>query len=160
MIETNRLLLRPYVVEDWSHVHAYAAIPEFTRFEVWGPNSVEDTKRFVGACIASMSVHPILGYQLAVVLRDADRLIGEFLSGESTLKSRRRFSGTLLTQTFSAKATRRKRPRPSLSSDSTASDLCGSMRSAMRRTLHLAASWKSLGCVWFPCARTTKRSKG
>ena len=46
MIETNRLLLRPYVVEDWTHVHTYAALQEFTRFEVWGPNSVEDTKRF------------------------------------------------------------------------------------------------------------------
>ena len=76
MIETTRLLLRPYVIEDWAHVHTYAAIPEFSRFEAWGPNSVEDTKRFVGECIASMSEQPILGYQLAVVHREADRLIG------------------------------------------------------------------------------------
>ena len=76
MIETDRLLLRPYVAEDWAHVHTYAAIPEFSRFEAWGPNSVEDTKRFIAACIASMSEHPIRGYQLAVVLREEDRLIG------------------------------------------------------------------------------------
>jgi RimJ/RimL family protein N-acetyltransferase len=76
VIETKRLLLRPYVIEDWAHVHTYAAVPEFSRFEVWGPNSVEDTKRFIGECIASMSEHPILGYQLAVVVREADRLIG------------------------------------------------------------------------------------
>jgi len=76
VIQTQRLLLRPYVVEDWTRVHAYAAIPEFSEFEVWGPNSVADTKRFVAYCIASMSEHPILGYQLAIVLKAADRLIG------------------------------------------------------------------------------------
>lgn len=76
VFETKRLLLRPYVAEDWALVHAYAAIPEFSRFEVWGPNSIEDTKRFVGACIASTSERPILAYQLAVVLKDANRLIG------------------------------------------------------------------------------------
>lgn len=76
MIETQRLLLRPYVAEDWPAVHAYAAIPEFSRFEAWGPNTVEDTKRFVGACIGSMLQRPIVGYQLAVVLAVEDRLIG------------------------------------------------------------------------------------
>jgi ribosomal-protein-alanine N-acetyltransferase len=76
VIETKRLLLRPYVVEDWTHIHTYAAVPEFSRFEAWGPNSVEDTKRFVGECIASMLERPLLGYQLAVVARQMDRLIG------------------------------------------------------------------------------------
>lgn len=76
MIETKRLLLRPYVLEDWAQVHTYAAVPEFSRFEAWGPNSVDDTKQFVGACIASMAKDPILGYQLAVILRDANHLIG------------------------------------------------------------------------------------
>lgn len=76
MIETQRLLLRPYVPDDWAHVHEYASQPEFSRFEAWGPNSAEETKRFVGACIASMARSPILGYQLAVVLRTENRLIG------------------------------------------------------------------------------------
>lgn len=76
MIETARLLLRPYVPEDWEAVHAYAAVPEFSRFEAWGPNSVEDTKQFIDSCIASMAEEPIRWYQLAVVLRETDRLIG------------------------------------------------------------------------------------
>src|SRR4051812_9584807 len=62
--------------EDWAQVHTYAVIPEFSRFEAWGPNSVEDTKQFIRACITSMSEDPILGYQLAVVLREPNRLIG------------------------------------------------------------------------------------
>jgi RimJ/RimL family protein N-acetyltransferase len=37
---------------------------------------VEDTKQFIGACIDSMSEDPLLGYQLAVVLKKPDRLIG------------------------------------------------------------------------------------
>src|SRR5580704_5020348 len=76
MIETQRLLLRPYQSEDWAQVHFYAALPDFSRFEVWGPNSIEDTKRFVAACIANMSERPILAYQLAVIQKDAQRLIG------------------------------------------------------------------------------------
>jgi len=103
VIETNRLLLRPYVVEDWAHVHAYAAIPEFTRFEVWGPNSVEDTKRFVGECIASMSEHPILGYQLAVVLRDADRLIGGCTLRRKHVEIQEAFLGYAINPDFQCK---------------------------------------------------------
>lgn len=76
MIETERLLLRPYVAQDWAHVHKYAAVPKFSRFEAWGPNSIEDTKRFIQECIASMAEDPILGYQLAVILKEADQLIG------------------------------------------------------------------------------------
>ena len=76
MIETKSLLLRPYVPADLACVHEYAAIPEFSRFEEWGPNSVEDTKRFIEECIAGMVQAPPVGYQLAVVLRERNRLIG------------------------------------------------------------------------------------
>jgi RimJ/RimL family protein N-acetyltransferase/enamine deaminase RidA (YjgF/YER057c/UK114 family) len=93
VIETKRLLLRPYVDEDWAHVHTYAAVPEFSQFEVWGPNSVEDTKRFVAQCIASMSEHPILGYQLAIVLSETNRLIGGCTLMRTRAETREAFLG-------------------------------------------------------------------
>lgn len=103
VIETARLLLRPYVAEDWALVHTYAAIPEFSRFEAWGPNSVEDTKRFVGDCIASMSEHPILGYQLAVVLKETERLIGGCTLKRKNAEARDAFLGYAINPEFQSR---------------------------------------------------------
>lgn len=68
-LETPRLVLRPYRIEDWQHVHRYASIPEFSQYDVWGPNSVEDTKRFVGDCIAHLGRDPAERYDLAIELK-------------------------------------------------------------------------------------------
>lgn len=76
MITTRRLLLRPYRPDDWERVHLYAAIPEFSKYEVWGPNSVEDTKEFVARCISEISKVPVTSYQLALELRETGLLIG------------------------------------------------------------------------------------
>ena len=103
MIETKRLLLRPYVVEDWAQVHTYGAVPEFSRFEAWGPNSVEDTQRFVGDCIASMSEQPLLGYQLAIVLKEADRLIGGCTLKRKKANIREAFVGYAIHPDFQCK---------------------------------------------------------
>ncbi len=76
IIQTNRLLLRQYAPEDWQRVHLYASIPEFSQFDVWGPNNVDDTKNFVQECIARTTERPILRYELAIVLRKRGLLIG------------------------------------------------------------------------------------
>ena len=62
LIDTKQLLLRPYIPEDWERVHLYASIPEFSQFDVWGPNSIEDTKKFVAECIAKAAERPIQRY--------------------------------------------------------------------------------------------------
>ena len=76
MIYTKRLTLRRYIPDDWASVHLYAQVPEFSQYDIWGPNSADDTKEFVAACIARTSAEPVLGYQLAVILNDTDTLIG------------------------------------------------------------------------------------
>ena len=76
MLETNRLLLRPYLPEDWRAVHVYASIPEFSQFDVWGPNSIDDTKEFIAECIKKAEARPILRYELAIVLRESNILVG------------------------------------------------------------------------------------
>ncbi len=45
---SHRLVLREFVVTDEDAVHAFAADPLVTRFTDWGPNSVEDTRAFLG----------------------------------------------------------------------------------------------------------------
>jgi len=57
-------------------VHVHAAIPEFSKFDVWGPNSVEDTKAYVSKCISEISADPAMRFQLALALRETGLLIG------------------------------------------------------------------------------------
>ena len=46
-IETPRLVLRYYRTEDWSRVHIYAQNPQFSKFEMWGPNSEAEPQKFI-----------------------------------------------------------------------------------------------------------------
>jgi len=75
-IETERLILRDYALDDWERLHVYASDPEFSQYESWGPNSVEDTKKFIGDMILQASGSPRHKYDLAVCLKDSGLFIG------------------------------------------------------------------------------------
>ncbi len=76
ILKTQRLVLRNYRLEDWSRVHLYASIPEFSRFEMWGPNSEDDTKKFIADMVAEAASAPRYKFNFAVCLKDSDLLIG------------------------------------------------------------------------------------
>ena len=75
-LHTPRLILRRYRPEDWEPIHRYAAIADFAQYDVWGPNSEADTKRFVAECIAKLSENPVLRYELAIELNEDRTVIG------------------------------------------------------------------------------------
>lgn len=75
-LETQRLILRPYRPDDWEHIHRYAAIADFAQYDVWGPNSEDDTKKFVADCIHKLSQRPVQRYELAVQLKADGSVIG------------------------------------------------------------------------------------
>lgn len=74
--ETQRLLLRNHRAEDWERVHIYAAAPEFSRFELWGPNSVEDTKKFISEMVSQAMQKDRYKFDLAVCTKENGLLIG------------------------------------------------------------------------------------
>jgi RimJ/RimL family protein N-acetyltransferase len=76
LIETRRLLLRHYLPADWRDVHAYAALPEVSRFDSWGPNTEADSRAFIARCIEQASRDPVLRHDFAIELRGRDRVIG------------------------------------------------------------------------------------
>ena len=76
LLETNRLILRNYQIEDWERVHTYGSVPEFSKFELWGPNSVEDTKKFVADMVAQASQEDRYMFNFAICLKEKDLLIG------------------------------------------------------------------------------------
>jgi RimJ/RimL family protein N-acetyltransferase len=75
-LETRRLILRPYRPEDLEAIHRYAAVPEFSQYDVWGPNSEDDTKKFVADCISKLAQNPVQRYELAVESRADGTVIG------------------------------------------------------------------------------------
>lgn len=82
-IRTERLLLREFRDSDLDDIHAYAAVPEVSRFMTWGPNTLEDSRAFLGRALAQQADWPRPHVGLAIE-RDG-RVIGSIrmdLQGE------------------------------------------------------------------------------
>ncbi len=75
-LETNRLVLREWVEEDWGAVHEYASDPQVVRYMPWGPNTEQDTKDFVKRSMSYQRDVPRIHYELAVTMKENSPLIG------------------------------------------------------------------------------------
>jgi ribosomal-protein-alanine N-acetyltransferase len=76
VIETRQLLLRYFLPADWQDVHAYAAIPEVSRYDTWGPNTEADSHAFIARCVEQAARVPVLRHDFAIELKTATRVIG------------------------------------------------------------------------------------
>lgn len=75
-IKTERLILRSYKKEDWERVHIYGSNPDFSKYEIWGPNTLEDTHKFVGEMVQQSETDPRYKFDFAVCLKENGILIG------------------------------------------------------------------------------------
>jgi len=75
-IQTSRLVFRYFTVEDFDEVHAYGADPVVTRYTLFGPNTVEQTKEFLERVTAESSVDDGAKYSFALIHKEANKLIG------------------------------------------------------------------------------------
>ena len=75
-IETKRLILREYIESDWTSVHEYAKLGDILTYVVWGPNDDEDTKKFIEKIIESKHIEPRTDFELAIILKTENKLIG------------------------------------------------------------------------------------
>ena len=71
-----RLILRELDLDDWPAVHGYSARPEVARFQPWGPNTPEESRRFIEQALSAAQAIPRTEYQFAATLADGGRLIG------------------------------------------------------------------------------------
>lgn len=67
---TERLVLREFRESDLAGIHAYAEIPEVSRFMAWGPNTPQDSRGFLDRALAQQADWPRRKVGLAVE-RDA-----------------------------------------------------------------------------------------
>jgi RimJ/RimL family protein N-acetyltransferase len=75
-LETQRLVLRELKFADVDAVQEYASNPEVVRLMDWGPNTVEETRRFIRRAIDKRRIKPRTDFTLAIVLRSEGKLIG------------------------------------------------------------------------------------
>jgi [ribosomal protein S5]-alanine N-acetyltransferase len=75
-LNTERLLLRDYVVTDWQSVHEYACDPDVIKYLDWGPNTVAESQTFIDRVMEVNQAKPRFGFELAVVLKEQSRMIG------------------------------------------------------------------------------------
>ena len=75
-LETRRLILRDYTLDDWPAVNAYTSDPQVVQYLSFGPTTPEQTREHLQWSIAAAAEQPRSLYELAVVLRSEQRLIG------------------------------------------------------------------------------------
>jgi len=75
-IQTKRLLLREFKIEDINSVHNYASDAEVVRYSTWGPNNEQDTKEFLDSVLKCQSDKHRYHYEVAVVTKYDNILIG------------------------------------------------------------------------------------
>ena len=75
-LATKRLILREFQENDWPDVLAYQTNPLYLRYYDWAERTPEDAQKFVQMFIAQQQEHPRTKFQLALVLKSNNQLVG------------------------------------------------------------------------------------
>ncbi|MGM0844951.1 MAG: GNAT family N-acetyltransferase [Bacillota bacterium] len=75
-LNNERIYLREFLESDWVGVHKYASQDIVSKFQVWEPNSKEDSKEFVNQILIDKSKSPRTRYVYAIILKETDEMIG------------------------------------------------------------------------------------
>ena len=75
-LETERLILRDFLKDDWQRVLQYQSDPLYLRYYEWTERTPEAVQEFVGWFLDHQQQKPRIKYQLAVVLKSNNQLIG------------------------------------------------------------------------------------
>lgn len=75
-LNTSRLRLREFEEDDGPAVHAYGSDREVVRYMLFGPSTEEQSREFIRQAREQALEVPRRFYELAVVLKTEDRLIG------------------------------------------------------------------------------------
>lgn len=75
-LESERLLLREFRLSDWPEVNAYTSDPDVVKYMPFGPTTEEQTREHISQILAWAAEQPRRIYEMAVVLRSGNHLIG------------------------------------------------------------------------------------
>ncbi len=75
-LETDRLLLREFTAQDWPDVLAYQSDPLYLRYYPWTFRTADQVQAFVNMFLVWQQERPRTRFQLAIVLKAENKLIG------------------------------------------------------------------------------------
>lgn len=75
-LETDRLILRDFVKGDWQRVLEYQSDPLYLRYNDWSERTPEAAQGFVGLFLDHQIQEPRIKFQLAIVLKSQNQMIG------------------------------------------------------------------------------------
>jgi RimJ/RimL family protein N-acetyltransferase len=75
-LETERLILRDFVKEDWQRVLEYQSDPLYLRYYEWTERTPDAVQDFVGWFLEHQKQSPRIKFQLAITLKSNHLLIG------------------------------------------------------------------------------------
>ena len=75
-LETERLILRDFVKDDWQEVLVYQSDPLYLRYNDWTERTPESVQDFIGWFLNQQQQESRIKFQLAVVLKSSNQLIG------------------------------------------------------------------------------------
>ncbi|MBL4931605.1 GNAT family N-acetyltransferase [Clostridium paridis] len=76
-ISTERLILRGLRISDAEAIFKYRSNPRIFKFQNWKPKTIEEVTEFINEKIAKTPNVPGTWYQLGILLKEADELIGD-----------------------------------------------------------------------------------
>ncbi|MEH2262357.1 GNAT family N-acetyltransferase [Nostoc sp.] len=76
ILETHRLLMRDFVEADWQAVFAYQSDPLYLRYSYWTHRTQKDVSEFIQMFIGEQKEQPRTKFQLVIVLKEENQLIG------------------------------------------------------------------------------------
>jgi len=75
-LETERLILRDFVEDDWHEVLTYQSDPLYLRYYEWTERTPDAVQEFVGWFLDYQKQEPRIKFQLAITLKSNNQLIG------------------------------------------------------------------------------------
>ena len=75
-LETERLILREFIIDDWTAVLAYQSDPLYLRYYPWSDRTAGNVREFVNMFLDWQRERPRTKFQLAVIPKENKQLIG------------------------------------------------------------------------------------
>ncbi|MUG97742.1 GNAT family N-acetyltransferase [Scytonema sp. UIC 10036] len=76
ILSSKRLILREFIKEDWKAVFDYQTDPQYLEFYEWETRSKTEVQEFVQMFLEQQKQVPRIKFQLAIVLKSEEKVIG------------------------------------------------------------------------------------
>ncbi|MEL6253817.1 MAG: GNAT family N-acetyltransferase [Bacteroidota bacterium] len=76
IFETQRLLIREYLLSDLDAIHEYASKSEVVQYQNWGPNRLQDTRQFLAEVMSWPKQFPRMSYGFCIASKVDNSCMG------------------------------------------------------------------------------------